>query len=128
MRITIRKRWMRVVMIAVAMLAGAAAAQNRAGQGPAPLAQDKIKMTGKLERAMAIGGETTGWMLELDTEATIDGKTIHSIEVDYPKVKKLEKLVDQQVVAEGTITHREGVESGDRLVLAATSIKTAGGK
>jgi hypothetical protein len=125
-----RKRLMRIGMVMVAMLAlaAAAAAQNAAGEGQSPKMQDKIEMTGKLTRAMAVGGETTGWMLELDTEATIEGKTIHSIEIDYAKVKKLEKLADQQVEATGKITHRQGVESGDRLVLEVTSIKSAGGK
>lgn len=130
MRLTNKRGWMRAGMIAVAMLAMAAGAvgQNAAGQGQSPKTQDKIEMTGKLTRAMAVGGETTGWMLELDIEATVEGKTIHSIEIDYPKVKKLEKLADQPVVAAGRITHRQGVESGDRLVLEVTSIKSAGRK
>jgi hypothetical protein len=130
MRLTTGHTWMRAGMIAVAILALAAGAvaQNPAGQGQSPKMQDKLTMTGKLTRAMAAGGETTGWMLELDTEATIEGKTFHSIEIDYPKVKKLEKLVDQQVAAEGKLAHRQGVESEDRWVLEVTSIKSASGK
>lgn len=125
-----RQTFLRAGMIAVAALAIAAtaAAQNPAGQGVAPEMKDKVEMTGKLTRSVAAGGETTGWTLELDTEATIEGKTMHSIEIDYPKVKKLEKLVDQQVVAEGKLAHRQGVERGDRLVLEVTSIKGASGK
>ena len=34
----------------------------------------KIVVTGTLSRAMAIGAETTGWMIQLDSETTIDGK------------------------------------------------------
>jgi len=42
----------------------------------------KITVTGKLGRVMAIGGESTGWTILLDSEATIDGKQVNSVEVD----------------------------------------------
>ena len=39
---------------------------------------------------MAIGGESTGWMVQVDSETTIDGKPISSIEVsDTHKPKQL---------------------------------------
>jgi len=41
----------------------------------------KITVTGKLDRVMAIGGESTGWAIQLDSEAAIDGKQVNSIEV-----------------------------------------------
>jgi len=88
----------------------------------------KIVVTGTLSRAMAIGAETTGWMIQLDSETTIDGKPVHSIEIAYPKTKKLEKLNNQRVKAKGTITHRHGVETGDRTVLEVSSIKAAKAK
>jgi hypothetical protein len=52
----------------------------------------KITVTGKLTRAMAIGGESTG-TIRLESEATIEGKKVDSIEIDYPNTGKLEKLV-----------------------------------
>lgn len=122
-----------LMIFAVTILAAAIPAkadpgksQDAAGEGQTPrLSKETLTVFGKLSRAMGVGGETTGWMIELDTEATIEGKRIHSIEVDFKKKKKLEKLVDQHVEAEGKLTHVQGVETGERLVLELTSIKSA---
>ncbi len=80
-------------------------------------------VTGKLGRVMAIGGESTGWAIQLDSETTIDDKRVGSIEVDYPNSARLEKLADKHVKATGTLSHRHGVETGERLVLVASSMK-----
>lgn len=85
--------------------------------------QDEITVTGKLSRAMAIGGESTGWSIHLDRPTTIGGKEIDSIEIDYAKIKRLEKLANKEVKASGKLTHRHGVETGERLILAIDSIK-----
>jgi len=69
---------------------------------------------------MAIGGESTGWLLE-----QIDGKPINSIQVSYPKAEKLEKLENQRVNATGKIGHRQGVETGEQPVLEVSTIKPA---
>ena len=61
---------------------------------------------------MAIGGESTGWAIQLDHEITIDGKQVSSIEIDYPKTKRLAKLENKPVNASGKIAHRHGVETG----------------
>jgi hypothetical protein len=87
--------------------------------------EQKLTVTGKLSRAMAIGAETTGWTIDLDSETTIAGKAVHSIEVAYPKADRLEKLANQHVRAKGKISHRQGVETGDRIVLEVSSIKAA---
>jgi hypothetical protein len=51
----------------------------------------KITLVGTLHRAMAIGAESTGWMVQVDSETIIDGKPISSIEVsDIRKPKQLE--------------------------------------
>lgn len=84
---------------------------------------EKITVTGTLSRAMAIGAETTGWMIQLDKEPTIAGKSLHSIEIAYPKAEKLEKLANQHVKAKGILSHRSGVETGERTVLEVKSIK-----
>ncbi len=83
----------------------------------------KITVTGTLNRAMAIGGESTGWAIQLEPETAIEGKQVSSIEVDYPKTARLEKLNGKRVTATGTISHRQGVETGDRAVLIISSIK-----
>ena len=80
-------------------------------------------MTGKLGRVMAIGGESTGWAIQLDSETTIDGKRVGFLEVDYSNTEKLEKLADKHVKATGALSHRRGVETGERLVLVVSSMK-----
>jgi heat shock protein HslJ len=85
----------------------------------------KLTVNGKLSRAMAIGGETTGWVIQLESEITIDGKQVDSIELDYHKTSKLEKLENQRVQVVGTLSHRQGVETGQRTVLVASSIREA---
>jgi heat shock protein HslJ len=84
-----------------------------------------MTVTGTLSRVMAIGGESTGWAIQLDSEVAVDGKQVHSIEVDSPKTKKLQKLDGKHVEATGLLSHRQGVETGERIVLAISSIKEA---
>jgi len=80
-------------------------------------------VTGKLGRVMAIGGESTGWAIQLDSETTIEGKRVDSLEVDDSNTERLEKLADKHVKATGTLSHRKGVETGERLVLVVSSMK-----
>lgn len=89
----------------------------------APQAQTKMTVTGTLARAMAIGGESTGWSIQVDPEITVDGKPVHSIEISYKDAQTLEKLKDKRVIATGKLTHKHGVETGDRPVLDVSSIK-----
>jgi len=88
-----------------------------------PVSIQKIGVAGKLVRAMAIGGESTGWILELESTTTIDGKAMNSIQVSYRKTEQLEKLENARVRVTGKITHRQGVETGEHLVLDVSSIK-----
>ena len=83
----------------------------------------KITVTGKLIRIAAIGGESTGWAIQLESGITIDSKQVDSIEVAYPETKKFEKLENKRVKARGRLSHRHGVETGDRPVLDVSSIK-----
>ncbi len=80
-------------------------------------------VTGKIGRVMAIGGESTGWAIQLDSETSIDGKRVDSLEVDYSNTERLERLADKHVKATGTLSHRKGVETGERLVLVVSSMK-----
>jgi heat shock protein HslJ len=88
-------------------------------------AEQKITVTGKLVRAMAIGGESTGWTLELESATTIDGKQVNSIQVSYRKTGKLEKLQNKSVTATGKVAHRHGAETGEYPVLDVSSIREA---
>jgi heat shock protein HslJ len=90
-------------------------------QTPSPT----MTVTGTLSRVMAIGGESTGWAIQLDSEVAVDGKQVHSIEVDSPKTKKLQKLDGKHVEAKGSLSHRQGVETGERIILVLSSIKEA---
>jgi hypothetical protein len=83
----------------------------------------KITVTGKLIRVVAIGGESTGWAIHLESEITIDNKQVNSIEVDYSETGKLEKLENRRVKAIGKLSRRHGVETGDRSVLDISSIR-----
>jgi hypothetical protein len=85
--------------------------------------QRTITVKGKLDRVMAIGGESTGWSIHLSEEITIDGKQFTSIEIDFSNAKKLEKLEKREVKATGTVIYRHGVETGERPILKVSAIK-----
>lgn len=85
--------------------------------------QQKTTLTGKLVRLMAMGGESTGWAVELEPASTIDGTQLHSIQVSYANTGKLEKLTNKRVTAIGKLVHRHGVETGEQPVLEVSSIK-----
>lgn len=88
----------------------------------------KITVTGKLERVMATGGESTGWAIQLDSKTAIEDRRIESIEVEYRKTRKLEELAEKHVRATGKVSHVHGLETGDRLVLSVSSIQEIKGK
>ena len=82
----------------------------------------EIILIGKLTHVMGIGGETTGWQLELKSDVTLEGQTFRSIEVSGP-TKRLARLAGQEVKARGFVKHHHGVERKDWLVLEITSIR-----
>ena len=86
-----------------------------------PLQPGELILTGKLTQVVGVGGETTGWALELNSDLNIEGKTFRSIEVSGP-ANKLARLADQEVKARGVIKHRHGLERKDWLVLEVSSI------
>ena len=104
-------------VLALAFVAGQAVPQ----EAPAP---KKITIIGKLTRVMAIGGETSGWSLELKHEITLEGKKMRSVEVTGP-LEELEKLKDQRVRAKGTVAHHTGMERGEYTVFEISSIRAA---
>ena len=88
-----------------------------------PAQSDKLTVTGKLTRVMAIGGESSGWAIELDPPLTVNGNQVSSIEVQYSNPQKLEALADKIVRATGKLSNATGVETGHRPVLTISSIK-----
>ena len=84
----------------------------------------KVTLVGTLHRAMAIGGESTGWMVQVDSETTIDGKPISSIEVsDTHKPKQLEDFDNKRVKIAGKVVYRHGVETGVQSYIEISTIK-----
>jgi hypothetical protein len=73
---------------------------------------------------MAIGAESTGWMVQVDSETIIDGKPISSVEVsDTRKPKQLEKFENKRVKIAGKVVYRHGVETGVQPYVDITTIK-----
>jgi hypothetical protein len=86
----------------------------------------KISAVGTLHRAMAIGAESTGWMMQVDSETIIDGKPISSIEVsDVRKPKKLEEFENKRVKIAGKVLYRNGVETGVLPYIEISTIKAS---
>ena len=67
---------------------------------------------------MAIGGETTGWMLIFH-----DGGKTANIEVDMMGIAKVKGLDGKEVTITGTIVKQQYVERGAVLILKAKSVK-----
>src|ERR1700754_1310704 len=86
----------------------------------------KITLVGTLHRAMAIGAESTGWMVQVDSETIIDGKPISSIEVsDTRKPKQLEDFENKRVKIAGKVVYRHGVETGVQPYIEISNIKAS---
>ncbi len=94
---------------------------------PSEAKHHKTKLTGTLTRVMAMGGESTGWAIQFEPEATIEGKQVASIEVEDHNLKQLERLENKRVKATGKITHKQGVEMGERTILVVSSMKESPG-
>ena len=108
-------------VINVVIFAVVAAAAPRAHTQSKPLQSGEVILLGKLSQVMGIGGETTGWSLELKSEVTLEGQTFRSIEVSG-RPKRLARLANQDVKARGFVKHHHGVERKDWLVLEISSI------
>jgi hypothetical protein len=88
-----------------------------------PAQSDKLTVMGKLTRVVAIGAETTGWAIDLNPVLTVNGKQVSSIEIKSFDPKKLETFENKTVKATGKLSNALGVETGERPVLALSSIK-----
>ena len=86
----------------------------------------KVTLMGTLHREMSVGAESTGWMVQVDSETVIDGKPISSIEVsDTRKPKQLEEFDNKRVKIAGKVTYRHGVETGTQAYIEIATIKAA---
>jgi hypothetical protein len=86
----------------------------------------KVTLVGTLHRAMAIGAETTGWMVQVESQTIIDGKPISTIEVSYTrKPKELEGFENKRVKIAGKVVYRHGLETGGQPYVEITAMKAA---
>lgn len=83
--------------------------------------RDTITVAGKLSRAAGIGGESTGWAIQFDSETTVQGKPMKSIEVSG-QPREFGRLENLRVEAKGRITLRRGVERGEWPVLEVSML------
>jgi hypothetical protein len=74
----------------------------------------KITLVGTIHRAMAIGAESTGWTVQVDSETIVDGKPISSIEEDFE---------NKRVKIAGKVVYRHGVETGVQPYVEIMTIK-----
>lgn len=86
---------------------------------PGHAAAGTVSRTGILRSGMmAIGGETTGWIL------LIDGR--EPLEVDVTRVfGDAQSLVNKRATLTGTLTRKKYVERGETTVLRVTKIEAA---
>jgi hypothetical protein len=80
-----------------------------------------ITVTGKLVRIAAIGGETTGWAIDLESPLEIDDKKLDRIEVD-PGDQNISGFEDRQVEVTGKLEKRQGIERGAYPVIVIEEI------
>jgi len=118
-------RFAGVTVCAVLVLFCLAAPIRTPAQSDKSAQSDKISVTGKLTRVMAVGAETSGWAVELNPPFSVNGKEVNSIEIVVADSKKLESLENKMVTAKGTLSNASGIETGERPVLNVSSIKLA---
>ena len=110
------------LMSLVMLCACARSGAQGSAKGSGTPVEGSVEATGKLVKVMAIGGETTGWAIQFEDEMSFGGKGTHSIEVEG-NAKKFGKLENKKVTVKGTVVHRSGVESKDRMVFVVQKIK-----
>lgn len=81
-----------------------------------------ITVSGTLVRVAGIGGETTGWAIQLDSQIEVQGEQLNSIEVSGDR-SEFAMLENKHVEATGKIAARHGVTRGEWPVLEVSSIR-----
>jgi len=84
------------------------------GTGATPMAQaespvEMIGVRGKLKQVVAIGGETTGWAIELGNAFVVEGRVVNLLEINH-NPSRWSRFENQRVEATGWVTVRGGVE------------------
>jgi heat shock protein HslJ len=84
---------------------------------------ETIRVSGSLQRVMAIGGESTGWVVALEKPIRAQGKEIKQVELAFADSATLEGLSGKVIEATGRLTRRAGVEIAERWILEATAVR-----
>ena len=93
----------------------------------APRQSKAITVRGTLARVAGIGGETTGWAMQLDSEIQVRGERVKSIEVSGDS-REFDRLENKHVEATGKAAVRHGVTRGEWSVLEINTIRESTGK
>ena len=122
------RRWRGITILLMGMMlvsglsANAATEPKREIIKPVKALAGEITVTGKLMQVMAIGGETTGWAVELDEPREIGGNPVSRIEID-PAGQPVADLENQRVEIGGILEKRSGVERGDYWVIVVKKLR-----
>jgi len=81
-----------------------------------------VTVTGTLQRVAAIGGETPGWALVLDTPLVTESQSLKRLEVD-PGGRQIAKFQDRRVEIQGALQKYSGIERGSYWVLVLKEIR-----
>ncbi len=82
----------------------------------------RVTVRGVLVRVVAIGGETTGWAIQLESPLELEGQTLHELEVNS-QPERWADFEQKRVEAHGHITWRRRVERGRWPVLEIESVR-----
>lgn len=107
------------LVLLAAMLTMMWTAVTHAADAP-PKEDQTVTVEGKLEASVAIGGESTGWMLKKggsDKAASID--------VDMSAIDKADAFDGKQITITGPMHLKKFVERGEVWILKATAVKAA---
>jgi hypothetical protein len=73
-------------------------------------------ISGKLIKVVAIGGETTGWAVDLELPLGVEGQQLSRIEVDPGNIK-IARFKDKRIEVIGALERRQGVERGYYVIM-----------
>jgi hypothetical protein len=117
------RRWRAITILAIGMTLLFGLIATAAGPlKPVKALEGEITVTGKLMRVMAIGGETTGWAVELDEPREIGGSKASRIEID-PAGRPVAEFDHRRVEIAGILEKRSGVERGEYWVIVLKKIR-----
>lgn len=81
-------------------------------------AGEEVTVNGTLVRVVAIGGETTGWAIDLNQPLEVEGETVSRIEIDLVNIDMdLAPFEGVPITAAGTLVKRLGIERGSYWVI-----------